>query len=129
SSCDPSRACRGRRSGQADASGAGASRRRMTVKRGSQPRGDAVKYRPVRLRRDETMETTEALAQYLAPGRVHRRLYTDPAIFALEMDRIFYTAWVYVGHESQIKQPGDYFATHMGPRPVILVRDMDGTVR
>ncbi len=71
----------------------------------------------------------EGLSQYLQPGRVHRRLYTDPAIFELEMDRIFHTAWVYVGHESQIKQPGDYFATHMGPRPVILVRDMDGTVR
>src|SRR3989441_5643674 len=69
------------------------------------------------------------LARLIAPGRVHRRLYTDPAIFELEMQRIFDAAWVYIGHESQIKKPGDYFATQMGRRPVVLVRDADGTVR
>src|SRR2546430_321688 len=69
------------------------------------------------------------LARLIAPGRVHRRLYTDPAIFELEMERIFDAAWVYVGHESQIKKPGDYFATRMGRKPVVLVRDDEGTVR
>lgn len=72
---------------------------------------------------------THDLAQCIAPGRVRRELYTDPAVFDLEMERIFYAAWVYVGHESQIKQPGDYFATHMGRKPVVMVRDMDGVVR
>jgi phenylpropionate dioxygenase-like ring-hydroxylating dioxygenase large terminal subunit len=72
---------------------------------------------------------TTDLAQCIAPGRVRRELYTDPAIFDLEMERIFYTAWVYVGHESQIRQPGDYFATHMGRKPVVMVRDMEGVVR
>src|SRR5260370_11954624 len=68
------------------------------------------------------------LARLIAPGRVHRRLYTDPAIFELEMERIFDAAWVYVGHESQIKKPGDDFATRMGRKPVVLVRDDEGTV-
>ena len=69
------------------------------------------------------------LARLIAPGRVHRRLYTDPAIFELEMERIFGAAWLYVGHESQIKKPGDYFATRMGRKPVVLVRDDEGAVR
>jgi phenylpropionate dioxygenase-like ring-hydroxylating dioxygenase large terminal subunit len=60
---------------------------------------------------------------------VHRRIYTDPAIFELEMDRIFGAAWIYVGHESQIKKPGDYFATRLGRKPVVLVRDEQGAVR
>ena len=55
------------------------------------------------------------LDRLIAPGRVHRRIYTDPAIFELEMDRIFGAAWIYVGHESQIKKPGDYFATLISP--------------
>ena len=69
------------------------------------------------------------LDRLIAPGRVHRRIYTDPAIFELEMDRIFGAAWIYVGHESQIKKPGDYFATRMGRKPVVLVRDEQGAVR
>src|SRR5262245_34633008 len=72
---------------------------------------------------------TESFSQYFRPGRVHRRLYSDPAIFELEMERIFGVAWIYVGHESQIKKPGDYFATQIGRKPVVMVRDQDGVVR
>ncbi len=67
-------------------------------------------------------------SQYFAPGRVHRRLYSDPAIFELEMERIFGAAWIYVGHESQVKNSGDYFATQIGRKPVVMVRDNDGQV-
>jgi phenylpropionate dioxygenase-like ring-hydroxylating dioxygenase large terminal subunit len=69
------------------------------------------------------------LAQLIEPGRVHRRVYADPAIFELEMTRIFGTAWIYVGHESQVKKPGDYFCTRIGRKPVIMVRGEDGKVR
>jgi phenylpropionate dioxygenase-like ring-hydroxylating dioxygenase large terminal subunit len=72
---------------------------------------------------------TQDVSQYVQPGRVHRRLYNDPAIFDLEMERIFGAAWLYIGHESQIKNPGDYFATHMGRKPVVMVRDAGGQVR
>jgi phenylpropionate dioxygenase-like ring-hydroxylating dioxygenase large terminal subunit len=65
-------------------------------------------------------------SQFVRPGRVHRRIYTDPAIFEIELERIFGTAWIYIGHESQVKNPGDYFATRIGRKPVVLVRDADG---
>ena len=42
-------------------------------------------------------------SRFFKPGRVHRRIYTDPEIFELEMTHIFGRAWVYIGHESQIK--------------------------
>jgi phenylpropionate dioxygenase-like ring-hydroxylating dioxygenase large terminal subunit len=63
------------------------------------------------------------------PGRVHRSLYTDPEIFDLELERIFGTAWIYVGHESQIKKPGDFIATRIGRKPLLLARDSDGSLR
>jgi phenylpropionate dioxygenase-like ring-hydroxylating dioxygenase large terminal subunit len=74
-------------------------------------------------------QSADELASLVQPGRVHRRLYTDPVIFNLEMERIFGAAWVYLGHESQIRQPGDYFATRLGRKPVVMVRDVDGVVR
>jgi phenylpropionate dioxygenase-like ring-hydroxylating dioxygenase large terminal subunit len=63
------------------------------------------------------------------PGRVHRRVYSDEAIFNLELERIFGAAWIYVGHESQIKAPGDFLATRIGRKPLLLVRDADGTIQ
>ena len=59
-------------------------------------------------------------SRFFKPGCVHRQLYTDPAIFELEMARIFGTAWIYIGHESQVKKPGDYFATQIGRHPVVI---------
>ncbi|MFZ5616737.1 MAG: aromatic ring-hydroxylating oxygenase subunit alpha [Pseudomonadota bacterium] len=58
--------------------------------------------------------------------RVHRSVYTDPAIFDLEMERIWGRAWIFVGHESQIGEPGRYYATTIGRQPVLLTRHSDG---
>jgi len=65
----------------------------------------------------------------VGPGRVHRDVYTDPDIFDLEMERIFGRCWVYVGHQSQIPDPGDYLTTTMGSRPVVLTRHQDGEIQ
>ena len=48
--------------------------------------------------------SNQDLRNAVQPARVNRRLYTDPAIFELEMERIFGVAWIYVGHESQVTQ-------------------------
>jgi phenylpropionate dioxygenase-like ring-hydroxylating dioxygenase large terminal subunit len=73
--------------------------------------------------------STERLRALVRPGRVHRSLYSDPEIFALEMERIFGRAWVYVGHESEVPAPGDFIATRIGLKPLLMVRHRDGTVR
>jgi len=75
------------------------------------------------------LHSAENLLQLVQPARVHRSLYTDPAIFELELARIFGVAWIYVGHESQIKNSGDYFCTQIGRKPLIVVRDAAGGVK
>jgi phenylpropionate dioxygenase-like ring-hydroxylating dioxygenase large terminal subunit len=61
--------------------------------------------------------------------RVHRLLYTDPAIFAAEMTRIFGGTWVYLAHESQIPKNDDFVTVRLGLRPLIVLRDSRGTIR
>jgi phenylpropionate dioxygenase-like ring-hydroxylating dioxygenase large terminal subunit len=77
----------------------------------------------------DSIPTSSSLAQLIEPGRIHRRVYTDPAIFSLEMERLFGRAWLFVGHESQIKLPGDFITTDLGKYPVIMSRHTDNSVR
>lgn len=71
----------------------------------------------------------EQLAMMVRPDRVHRALYSDAAIFELEMQRVFGHAWLLLGHESQIPAAGDFFTTRMGRQPVIVARHADGCVK
>ena len=60
--------------------------------------------------------------------RIHGRLYHDPDIFEDEFTRIWYRQWIYIGHESEVPEPGDYRTKQMGRQPVIMVRHEDGQV-
>ena len=72
----------------------------------------------------------QSVKDLVQPDRVHRAVYTDPAVFELEMERLFGRAWLIVGHESQVRQPGDFFTTRLGREPVIVIRHTnDGSVR
>ncbi|MGB0629346.1 MAG: aromatic ring-hydroxylating oxygenase subunit alpha [Alphaproteobacteria bacterium] len=74
------------------------------------------------------LDNAADIGSLIQPGRVHRRVYADPEIFELEMKRIFDRAWVYVGHESQIRNPGDFVTTRIGRRPMVLTRHSDGKI-
>lgn len=58
--------------------------------------------------------------------QVNRRVFTDPEIFELEMRYLFEGNWIFLAHETQIPNPGDYFTTDMGRTPVVITRDRDG---
>jgi len=62
-------------------------------------------------------------------GLISRRIFADPEIYELELERIFGHAWFFIGHESEIPEAGDLVARQCGVDPVILVRDAAGKVR
>src|SRR5579862_449361 len=62
-------------------------------------------------------------------GLVSARLFADPGIFELELERVFAPSWSYLAHESEIPRPGDFVTRRMGQDPVIVVRDKDGHLR
>ena len=62
-------------------------------------------------------------------GMIPAHVYNDPEIFALERDRLFARAWVFVAHESEIPAPGDYVVRRVLADSFIVARDEAGTVR
>ena len=69
-----------------------------------------------------TTYTDDDLAGMVQGDKVHRKLYTDPDIFELELERIYARVWIYIGHESQVPNVGDYMATKITRQQVIMVR-------
>src|ERR1044072_2910450 len=60
---------------------------------------------------------------------VHRKVFVSPEILEDENRAIFDKCWVYVGHASEVKNPGDFRTRHVAGRPVIFCRDRKGEVR
>lgn len=68
------------------------------------------------------------LSDLVQGDRVNRRIYLDPEIFELELQKIFYATWIFVAHESQLPNVGDFFSTQVGRQPIFLSRHIDGKV-
>ncbi|QYN33513.1 Rieske 2Fe-2S domain-containing protein [Pseudonocardia sp. DSM 110487] len=66
--------------------------------------------------------------QALAEDRLPAEIFNDDALFAAEMDQVFGTCWVFVAHESEIPNPGDFVQRRIGVDPVIVTRDGHGGV-
>ena len=74
-------------------------------------------------------DNPEAVRALVQPDRVHRDLYIDPGLFALEQEHFFANTWNYLGHDSQIPKAGDYLTVEVAGRPLIVVRHTDGGVK
>jgi phenylpropionate dioxygenase-like ring-hydroxylating dioxygenase large terminal subunit len=56
------------------------------------------------------------------------RLYRDPEVFERELEAIWYKVWVYIGHASEVAEPGDLVRRQIGLQPVIMLRGDDGEI-
>jgi phenylpropionate dioxygenase-like ring-hydroxylating dioxygenase large terminal subunit len=60
---------------------------------------------------------------------VNRAALVDPEILNQERRRIFDVCWIYVGHESEVRAPGDFRTRSVCGRPVIFCRDSENHIR
>jgi phenylpropionate dioxygenase-like ring-hydroxylating dioxygenase large terminal subunit len=61
-------------------------------------------------------------------GFISREIFVDPDLYREELDKVFTRAWLFIGHENLIPNPGDFYTTRMGEESVILCRDKQGVV-
>jgi nitrite reductase/ring-hydroxylating ferredoxin subunit len=64
-----------------------------------------------------------------ARGLVSRKIFVDQDVYEEELARIFGRCWLYLGHETQLPEAGDYFTTYMAEDPVVVTRDAHGEIR
>ena len=69
-------------------------------------------------------ETSQAVSRAL-----ETRLYRDPEVLEREQLRIFARSWQFVGHVSQLREPGGYITASAGVEPVLVIRDDEGVLR
>jgi PAH dioxygenase large subunit len=62
-------------------------------------------------------------------AHISRRVYVDPEIYELEQERLFRRTWLFLAHESEIPNKGDFVARQLAGEPVVLVRGDDGVIR
>ncbi len=56
-------------------------------------------------------------------GTVGREIYVNADLYQQELEQIFARCWLFIGHESQVPNPGDFVISRMGEEEVIMVRD------
>ncbi|MGH7943419.1 MAG: aromatic ring-hydroxylating oxygenase subunit alpha [Opitutaceae bacterium] len=58
-----------------------------------------------------------------------RKFYTDPDLFALDLELVFYREWLFVGHSAELPAAGSYITLQVGDYPVVLVKGRDQLIR
>jgi PAH dioxygenase large subunit len=62
-------------------------------------------------------------------GVVPTRIFIDEDVYEEELRRVFPRSWLFVGHDTEVPQKGDYVLRRMGRDSVIMVRGEDMEVR
>lgn len=81
---------------------------------------------------DSVTEVEELIArtgEELEEGLLPLRVYNDEGVHQLERRRIFGESWIFIGHESEIPDEGDYARRYVGQDPFIFVRDENGEIQ
>lgn len=94
----------------------------------------AFQYFPVQMTSTETAGEEKRIdlpeiRRKINAGELPHEIFGSQQFFELEKERIFKRAWIPLGHESEIPEPGDYVTRYICDDSLIAVRDEDDNVR
>lgn len=80
-------------------------------------------------REGEIQQTlAEAKRALVEDGKLLAKVYNEPAVFEREKDNIFTKTWMFLAHESEIPDPGDYVVRRIVGDSFIVSRDEHGEI-
>jgi len=74
------------------------------------------------------MRDADTVLANVRRGMLPAHIYNDDEVFAAERERLFTRAWVFVAHESEIPQVGDYVVRKVMDNSFIISRDQSGEI-
>ena len=60
---------------------------------------------------------------------LERDFYCSQEDYQIDLDMIWYRDWLFVGHDCEALNPGNYLTVQVGEYPVVVLRDRDGGLR
>ena len=79
------------------------------------------------------MRDTRSIRELIACQRsgcsLEQRFYTDPEIYALDLECIVMRNWIFTGHQSQLAEAGDYLVLNVASESAIVVRSKEGGIK
>jgi benzoate/toluate 1,2-dioxygenase subunit alpha len=77
----------------------------------------------------EYRHSAAAIRALVRDDAVHRDAYINPELFDLEIERLWRSAWIYMAHDSQVPNAGDFYTATIARQPLFMIRGSDGVVR
>lgn len=75
-----------------------------------------------------TQAILDRMAELHPTGQAPAAIFNDRGIFELEREKVFAKSWLYLGHTSEIPEPGDYVLRYLIDDPFIVIRSEDGAI-
>src|SRR3546814_17050242 len=78
---------------------------------------------------DATFYAEHLLAARRPGHSLPQGLYSDAAIFDLDVSLIYHREWLFAGHTCEVPEAGDFLTLRVGAADAVIVRGADGVVR
>ena len=62
-------------------------------------------------------------------GLIAGRIFADDNIYQQETEKLFLRTWIFLAHEDQLRNYGDFLSTYIGADRILVVRQRDGSIK